>query len=193
MNADGIDNGSDNADVVFVDACGGDGMKRSSANVSGGGSGDNAAGRGIKLSSLENLMEDMISTFKVVRNDQSNESSSSSYCSTDGMPFLEEALGEPLGRLAAIARRDHPDRRNQSRHNNHRRSGGLDFDDMYERLVRFQKVGNIDILHNISSASLYIHAEPPLCSRPPPTIVKFQLLVDKTDQSISKFDDECIN
>ncbi|KAL3811933.1 hypothetical protein ACHAXA_001580 [Cyclostephanos tholiformis] len=142
LNSEGIDN-SDAADVVVIDPVGGGGgerMKRSLASVSGGGVGYTAGG--IKLSSLENLMEDMISTFKVVRNDQANESlssSSSSSCSTNGMPFLEEALGEPLGRLAAIARRDHYDRRDQLRNNNRRRSGGLDFNDMFERLVRFHK------------------------------------------------------
>ncbi|KAL3771868.1 hypothetical protein ACHAW5_003213 [Stephanodiscus triporus] len=117
------------------DDCAGDQSKQSSSIVVGGGGGSTAGG--IKLLSLDNLMEEMKSTFKVVRNYQINASSSSS-TTPDGMPFLEEAIGEPLGRLAALARHDHPDRRNPSCDNN-RRSGGLDFDDMYGRLERFKR------------------------------------------------------
>ena len=155
--ADRIDGG----DTVLVGGAGGgtaggDGNKRSSSNVGGvigiGVGGGGYAAGGIKLSSLDDLMEGMKSAFKVVRGDhQANggarpNPSHSSFSSpaSDGMPFLEDALGEPLGRLAAMSRRDQADGRrggDPSRGDgNNGRSGGLDFDDMYGRLVRFRQV-----------------------------------------------------
>jgi hypothetical protein len=156
-----ISNGTDGGDTVLVGGAGGgtaggDGNKRSSSNVGGvigiGVGGGGYAAGGIKLSSLDDLMEGMKSAFKVVRGDhQANggarpNPSHSSFSSpaSDGMPFLEEALGEPLGRLAAMSRRDQADGRrggDPSRGDgNNGRSGGLDFDDMYGRLVRFRQV-----------------------------------------------------
>jgi hypothetical protein len=63
----------------------------------------------------------------------------------DGMPFLEEALGKPLGRLAAMSMQwDHPSggRRGGDTSRNdggNGCSGGLDFGNMYRRLVRFRQ------------------------------------------------------
>jgi hypothetical protein len=64
----------------------------------------------------------------------------------DRMPFLEEALGKPLGRLAAMSMQwDHPtdkrrggDKSHNDSGNGH--SGGLDFEDMYRRLLHFHQV-----------------------------------------------------
>jgi hypothetical protein len=172
--ADRIDGSGDT--VVSVGGAGGgmaggDGNKRSSSNVGGG----YAAG-GIKLSSLDDLVEGMKSAFKVVRGDHQanggawpNPSQHSSYSSiaSDGMPFLEESLGEPLGRLAAMSRRDQTDGRRgggdpSSRGDGYNgRSGGLDFDDMYGRLVRFRQV-RVLMRHRIRFLLFDINSRPPL-------------------------------
>ena len=81
---------------------------------------------GIDLQNLSVLMENIASTFKVVRNAHPDSST---------MPFLEQSLSEPLRKLAAASKRDP-----QIRATRTKRSKGLDFDEMFDRLLNFQQV-----------------------------------------------------
>ena len=53
----------------------------------------------------------------------------------DSLPFLEEALTVPLGRLAEAARKDPKKRVARTR-----RGPGLDFEALYDRLLRYRQV-----------------------------------------------------
>ncbi|KAL3759263.1 hypothetical protein ACHAWU_002064 [Discostella pseudostelligera] len=133
--------------------------KEQSASSAGGG-----VSGGINISSLHQLMQCMESTFKVVGNSQiSSESASSTdtlaTTATTKMPFLEEALSEPLRKLAAISKRNSENQQQQqqqSRWKNSRRGSttsasgvdnyGLDFEDMFARLLQFhQEHGHVNV------------------------------------------------
>ena len=117
-----------------------DGDKKPAAQFTYIPGGANAAGS-INPVSLQTVMDAMSSTFKVVRNAQPGSSLSGSH----SMPFLEEALSDPLSKLAAAAKRDP-----QARASRTKRSRGLDFDDMYNRLMRFQQVRTLCIFRCVS-------------------------------------------
>jgi hypothetical protein len=111
-------------------------LQNSLLGASGGGiNGDKkhaalCSASGINAESLQNLINTMSSTFKTVRTAERRNL-------TVGMPFLEEGLSESLANLAAQSKRD-PVARMQR--NANKRSRGLDFDEMYNRLVEFQQV-----------------------------------------------------
>ena len=90
---------------------------------------------GVNLSALQNLMESMESTFKVVRNAQPAIAAASATAAASTLPFLEEVLGEPLGKLVDVVRKD-PEAKSART----KRSRGLAFEDMYERLLQFNQV-----------------------------------------------------
>ena len=116
-------------------------------------------GDGISISSLNQMMKFMESTFKVIGHSQRTSQpvasllSSSNTSSTTMMPLLEEALSEPLRRLAAIAKRNPENQRSRWKRN--RRSSatvtsggtGIDFEDMFERLLLFQQVCETVFIH----------------------------------------------
>lgn len=115
---------------------------------------------GINVGALRKLMEGMESTFKVVRTTNALQGGGAATVGTTAtakvggrqastptatagggmgvggtaLPFLEEALGEPLGRLVEANKKDPVKSKTRSK-----RSRGLDFDDMYLRLVQFQR------------------------------------------------------
>lgn len=147
---------SDDDDVL------GEKKDRSASLISIGGGRSSTAGGcggGINISSLNQLIKCMEITFKAIGNSQrtSQRTASSLSSLTDAatasltitMPFLEEALGEPLRKLAFIAKRN-PENQTRSRLKQSRRcsatstsgvnSAGPDFEDMFERLLRFQQV-----------------------------------------------------
>ncbi len=105
-------------------------------------------GDGISISSLNQLMKFMESTFKVIGNSQrisqpvASLLSSSNTKSTTVMPLLEEVLSEPLRRLAAMRNPENQPRSRWKRRSSSTISGGtgIDFEDMFERLLQFQKV-----------------------------------------------------
>lgn len=110
---------------------------------------------GINLSSLQNLMENMESTFKVVRNAQpaiAEQTASGIQNGITGstLPLLEEVLGEPLGRLVEAAKKNPETRSTRTK-----RSRGLDFEDMFERVLQFHQV--CLVLFNILVPISYAH------------------------------------
>lgn len=119
---------------------------------------------GINVAAMRNLMENMEQTFKVVRTTAGPNGGAittmeggiqnafgeiglpATVAATGGgvvgtggtgtaLPFLEEVLGEPLGRLVEANKKDPVKQRARTK-----RSRGLDFDDMFERLLGFQRV-----------------------------------------------------
>ncbi|KAL7529903.1 hypothetical protein ACHAXR_005173 [Thalassiosira sp. AJA248-18] len=129
----------------------------------GGGGGDNdvdnnmnkkpsggagAGPAGINVTALRSLMENMESTFKVVRNAGPSSSSAAASAAAGGvigtttaLPFLEEVLGEPLGRLVEVSKKDPEKQRSRAS-----RSRGLDFDDMFDRLLQYQQAhGHVNV------------------------------------------------
>jgi len=101
---------------------------------------------GVNLSALQNLMEGMESTFKVVRNAQPAIAAASATAVASTLPFLEEVLGEPLGKLVDVVRKD-PEAKSART----KRSRGLAFEDMYERLLQFnQEHGHVNVAQKYS-------------------------------------------
>mmetsp|Transcript_2257 Transcript_2257/g.3325 ORF Transcript_2257/g.3325 Transcript_2257/m.3325 type:complete len:334 (+) Transcript_2257:1-1002(+) len=74
-------------------------------------------------------MEGMGAAFKVVRN-----ASSSIEAEAAAVPFLEEALGDSLGKLVDVVKKDPEARSSRSKPRK-----GHNFEDMYERLLQFQQ------------------------------------------------------
>lgn len=111
-------------------------LQNSLLGASGGGiNGDKkhaalCSASGINAESLQNLINTLPSTFKAVKTAERRGAAV-------GMPFLEEGLSEPLANLAAQSKRDPVARMHR---NANKRSRGLDFDEMYNRLVEFQQV-----------------------------------------------------
>ncbi|KAL9189369.1 hypothetical protein ACHAXT_009044 [Thalassiosira profunda] len=117
------------------------------------GSSDAAAeGRkaGIDVAALDGALQGLEGAFRVVRNsklatEDLNEAASRRAAAMGGtaapsgdddpLPFLEEALTVPLGRLAEAARKDPKKRVARTR-----RGPGLDFEALYDRLLRYRQV-----------------------------------------------------
>ena len=86
-------------------------------------------------------MENMESTFKVVRNAQPSIAAAAMTggmdcgTTTAALPFLEEVLGESLCKLVDAIKKDPEARSLRSK-----RGRGLDFEDMHERLMAYHQV-----------------------------------------------------
>ena len=93
--------------------------------------GASGSAAGINVTALQNMLLGMESTFKVVRTAKPTLGTGQQ----PTLPFLEEVLSEPLGRLVEAVKRNPEVKASRKS-----RARGLDFEDMYERLLRFRLV-----------------------------------------------------